>query len=409
MEIRCKDIMGLPSLKDLRIVGGRNGLNRVLRWVHVLDLPDVVEWVRGGELLFMTGINLHQDISGLQEIVRKIASKNLAGIVINVGPYIQRVPEEVISLADELRFPIFELPWETKLVEVTHDICGYIVTKQLEQQTVHDLLENILYADIDELSGVIARGTSYGYDLSLPHQVAIIRFVNIDEYLAKQKFIDAQTIINMKNSLERLILEVLAKNKKRSLAMFRIDSIILLVPSNEQISSDNVAVFCEIKKKILEKYSGLAISIGIGKQYANLEEFKKSLEQAEQARKFAEHGDGIMVCDYEQLGVNKLLFKVQDRTALESFCAETVNALVQYDSTHETDLTNTLQVLIENNCNVFQASQKLYVHRNTLKYRIQKIEEITGRTLDSGEDRINLYMGLLTRKILCCQIGQKDR
>lgn len=54
-----------------------------------------------------------------------IEKLEVGGVIINVGPYIKEIPEEVIQIADAANFPVFELPWEVKIVEVTQEICSY--------------------------------------------------------------------------------------------------------------------------------------------------------------------------------------------------------------------------------------------------------------------------------------------
>jgi len=94
--VSCKELMELPSLQKLNLVGGHTGLERHVRWVHFLDLPDIMPWVQGGELLFMTGMGFRDQESDLLSLVEGICKKNLAGLVINIGPYISAIPESVI-------------------------------------------------------------------------------------------------------------------------------------------------------------------------------------------------------------------------------------------------------------------------------------------------------------------------
>ena len=126
--------------KKIKLVAGANGLDRVIRWVHVIDIPQVTKWLQGGELLFITRIGISRDIEDLLQLVKGIFEKNLAGLVINTGPYISKTPKNVIDLANNLSFPVFELPWEVKLVEVTKSICSLIVMSQIEEKSIRDFI-----------------------------------------------------------------------------------------------------------------------------------------------------------------------------------------------------------------------------------------------------------------------------
>jgi purine catabolism regulator len=99
-------------------------------------------------------------------------------------------------------------------------------------------------------------------------------------------------------------------------------------------------------------------------------------------------------CYYEELGLYRLLADLRDRDSLERFCEDVLGALLRYDTAHETELVHTLEVFFQQNSNVSQAAQVLYVHRNTLNYRLDRIAEITGVDLNDAEARLCLQLAL---------------
>ena len=119
LMLKLKDLCQLPPLRDLKLVAGAAGLERTIHWVHVVELPDVMHWTMGGELLFMTGIGIRDNLAILSQIIEECSRRRVAGLVLNIGPYIPAIPAEILQLADKLTLPLFELPWEVKLVEVT--------------------------------------------------------------------------------------------------------------------------------------------------------------------------------------------------------------------------------------------------------------------------------------------------
>ncbi|MCL6579014.1 MAG: PucR family transcriptional regulator ligand-binding domain-containing protein [Candidatus Bathyarchaeota archaeon] len=82
----CEEILRLPSLKDLKMVAGREGLDRPVRWVYVAecfeDPRQVVDWLYGGELVIMTGLGIKGDADILAELVEKIAGKKITVVPI---------------------------------------------------------------------------------------------------------------------------------------------------------------------------------------------------------------------------------------------------------------------------------------------------------------------------------------
>lgn len=141
--------MKLKTMAKAEAAAGTGGLNRQVRWVHFIDLPDVLPGVQGGELLIITGIGLQGNLSGLVPLVKGVIEKKLAGMIINVGPYIEKVPEEVLRIAEEADFPLLTLPWEVKLVKVMEEIAGYIVRQQTEKQSLSSFFEQLLLKPVE--------------------------------------------------------------------------------------------------------------------------------------------------------------------------------------------------------------------------------------------------------------------
>ncbi len=124
------DALQLEVFKNCRVVAGQTGLNRPIRWAHAIDVPDAPNWLRGGELVLTTALSLAKDIASRQEFVRALNAKDVAGLLVSVGEFIERVPQEMIAVADELGLPIIEAPWELHLVDVSEPINSRIVNQQ---------------------------------------------------------------------------------------------------------------------------------------------------------------------------------------------------------------------------------------------------------------------------------------
>lgn len=400
--ISCREVINLNSLGKMKLVAGQSGLDRVVRWVHFIDLPDVLPWVQGGELLIITGIGLHGDLLRLSDIVRGIIRKNLAGLVVNVGPYIAEIPEEVIQLADAAGFPVFTLPWEVKLVAVTQEICSYIVMKQTEERSVNDLLEHLLFRSLEDPAALIERAAYYGYDLSKPHQVAIISPGNLGSYVEANHIKDEKLLVDLKVRFEQTVRGILSISGKKVLAMQRIDAVILLLPHEKRISGSrhNIALLADIVAKLSVKLPGLEIAAGLGGRFDDLHAARQSYIQANKVLRFADFKTvSRPIYAYEQLGVYKLLFEIEPGK-LEDYYRDVMEELQVYDREQKMDLASTLFIYFEENGNAAKTAKRLFVHRNTLDYRLKKIEDITGKSLHDAYDRLTLQLGVIIGKQL---------
>jgi purine catabolism regulator len=134
---------------------------------------------------------------------------------------------------------------------------------------------------------------------------------------------------------------------------------------------------------------------GVSRMVRGLSGLREGVRQALGAWELGQRIAGEQgACYYEELGLYRLLADLRDRDALDRFCEDVLGALLRYDAANETELVHTLRIFFRQNSNVSQAAQALYVHRNTLNYRLDRIAEITGVDLNDADARLCLQLAL---------------
>ncbi len=401
MPLKLKTLFQLPQLKNLKIVGGTEGLDRALHWVHVVELPDVMHWTLGGELLFMTGIGIRDNLAILPRIVEECSHRNVSGLVLNIGPYIPATPPEAVTLADKLNFPLFELPWDVKIVEVTKEICNHIMSQQVEEKSVQDIIENILYAECSNPEVLSTRAALYDYDLNKPHRVFFVRYCRNLPFNKADMDME-QRVLEDKLKIQQIVHDAFRRAGKKVLSTSRSDRIVLLVPSDGSMQEAQriESIAQNILQTAKEQLQNIPVYIGWGNPFDNLRDGKKSMEQAELALKVSITSGKKHYFGYDALGFYKVLFNVSNRHELEGFRLEVLGPLNTYDQRHKGELLPTLTAFLEDTENLGLVSDKLHIHRNTLRYRMQKVEELTGRNLNDTQDRMHLYFATVVDKYL---------
>lgn len=110
---------------------GQQGLQLAVRWYYVAENENIAEWIAGGELVFITGINYPRDGDNLIHLLMEGKQRGIAGMVILTGDqYIQTIPPRLIALADELGIPLIEQPYLLKMVIVTERIGTALVRSE---------------------------------------------------------------------------------------------------------------------------------------------------------------------------------------------------------------------------------------------------------------------------------------
>ncbi|HZD17408.1 MAG TPA: helix-turn-helix domain-containing protein, partial [Actinomycetota bacterium] len=125
----------------------------------------------------------------------------------------------------------------------------------------------------------------------------------------------------------------------------------------------------------------------------------KSLREASYALKVARM-EGREVADFRSLGTYRLLLTLQDPDALRAFADSVLEPLDGYDREHDGELVPSLRGFLEHNARWEAAAAELFVHRHTLRYRMRKVQELTGRDLGAAHDRMEFWLALRARDLL---------
>lgn len=101
------------------------------------------------------------------------------------------------------------------------------------------------------------------------------------------------------------------------------------------------------------------------------------------------------MCDFNELGVLRLLQAIGDRSVIDAFVQQTLGQLIEPRRKHSHSLIDTLDALLQENGNALKTAERLNLHRNTVTQRIQRIEQHSGQSLDDPLFRMNASVALL--------------
>ncbi len=120
--LTVEQVLALPELAGAQIVAGAAGAGRVVHWVHVTGVPDAPNWLNGGELVLTTAINLPETDDGQRAYILGMVETGAAALVIAVGRYIDRLPDAWRSLAEAHAFPLIEIPYQARFVDIARAV-----------------------------------------------------------------------------------------------------------------------------------------------------------------------------------------------------------------------------------------------------------------------------------------------
>jgi purine catabolism regulator len=146
----CEDILFIPDFKEAVVLAGANGMQRAITRVNVMEVPDVIDWVRPGEFLITSGFPFRDQPDKIAEIIPQLVEKGVAALGIKTKRFIDKIPQRALELAEELDFPVFELPPSIVFSDVVRDIMERVLVQEarelsLLQNRFQKLSQQLLY------------------------------------------------------------------------------------------------------------------------------------------------------------------------------------------------------------------------------------------------------------------------
>jgi PucR family transcriptional regulator, purine catabolism regulatory protein len=153
----------------------------------------------------------------------------------------------------------------------------------------------------------------------------------------------------------------------------------------------------ELRRAVSERL-GAAVVAGAGSPVAAADT-GRSLREARYALQVC-RVEGREMADFQTLGTYRLLLTLQEPDALRAFADSVLAPLDRYDAEHGGELVPSLRAFLDHNSRWEAAAGELFVHRHTLRYRMRKVEELTGRDLAAPHDRMEFWLAIRSRDLL---------
>jgi sugar diacid utilization regulator len=181
----------------------------------------------------------------------------------------------------------------------------------------------------------------------------------------------------------------------------RAGEIVVVVPGADQALSRRVAE--SVLEELNASLQGFGFALGRSRVATQPAELSRAGAEALLAANVAEaDGADRRLLAFEDTGAYRLLlpYMTDQPDELQRFYAETLEPLTAYDDQYETDLVQTLETFLDCDGNVAQTAQRLYTHRHTIRYRLERVRELSGLDVGSSEGRERLSLGLKAMRVL---------
>jgi sugar diacid utilization regulator len=155
----------------------------------------------------------------------------------------------------------------------------------------------------------------------------------------------------------------------------------------------------ELADTLASELAPQRVGLGVGAPVQEPVKLRRCVVEARHAARLAARGESNpTVATSDEIGSHSLLLAMYEEDLLQTFHAALLGPLLAYDARRGTELVHTLDVFLETTGRWQEAATRLKVHVNTLRYRVGRIEALSGRRLDTMENRVDFYLALRSAK-----------
>lgn len=281
---------------------------------------------------------------------------------------------------------------EQEMVEQAANIIALEIARirnqhTLEQRQRASLMENLLQGKVGSLPQAIRMGKGCGWDLSGAFLPVVIR-AREGEGQAETK---EDVFFTLQKSLDERILRrlhhgaITVSISNETLALFPVSV------------SDSGGQLSRIQAFITDFVGGFTrlVWVGIGRVAEDILHLPLAVAQAEKAAAIAGLSAGKkQVLSYDELGVFRVLSDRDSHGEQLLFLRETLGGVLAQKADYRDELLRTLEVYFASGCNLRQTAKELFMHYNTISYRVRRIEELLGQNLADPETRLSMQVAL---------------
>ena len=373
MELTVASLIGELGLT---LLSGRESADTHVSWVHSTELADPTPWLKGGELLLTTGMQLTSP-RAQREYIDRLADHDIAGLGFGTGLAHKKIPGGLLTASRRRSFPLFEVPYELPFIAITERAFA----QRLDER--YELLQRNMVGDV--LAEVLS-GHLYPEDVQ-----ARLRPFGIGDRIAVLAFRPEDP-----NGAAPAVERVLARERVASLVAVRGPLLCVVIAADDV---DELKLARAIRADLRTRFGAVPAAIS---RPAPTHSLRMAFHEARCALEAARmrNGSAPEVATHLDLGAFHLLLSLQDDDALSSYCRTVLGPIEQGEGDYGDELVRSLDVFIEHNGHWERAANELFCHRHTLRYRMRRVEELTGRDLSSARDRIEFWLALRGREIV---------
>lgn len=395
--ITCRDVYNL-RLDGVELLTGEAGLDRVVSWTYFVQTKPYDEHMNPGNFALIVVDYLRFDMDEAYSAMVELNKLGISGFAISITDDKEAVPDSMIKKASELELPLFYIRWKgATFVDIAQSIGELILETNVNNKRTGDYLYNLLFGYEINDKYIEKISAQFGLVFDRPYRVGVIV---IDRKYGVNLEQDEHTYCYYMDCLNREVIHM----KKKPMYMRFLNKFVLLFEATKEKDTEHQIE--QILKKLDSRkpFAGCINSMCIlGAAYTRPTDFGKSYQEAKNLipkKDILPNPTGKKVLSASSMGIYKYLFNSGNQQEIMNYCNEKLKQLEMYDNENGSFLIDTLINYYMNGFNVGKTAQAMFVHRNSLQYRLKKIEEILDISLDDAMAYLDLVNCILVKRLM---------
>lgn len=391
MPVTVRNALELEPFKQCELIAGAGGLDHIILYAGSMEVPNITPWLSRDLLLITTGYSIKNHPDSVARLIRDLHNAGSAGLAIKTK-FIGDIPREAVSLAEELNIPLLRVPDDMAFINLFTPLMNAISWEQNVRLRESHFFIDIITQNVKNEEEARFRAKNLGW----PSPPVTLLVFDIDQFEELAETRTEDELHHIKEGIVEIIDGMICREAGRSAVILKSDSFTALVPGScekAQIKGWVRDIQCESSERF-----GVVLTAGIAESADSYLGLQKSYDDARDAiyiARIEKRRGRIAFCG--ECRLEQALLHLKGNGFLKEYVQSTIEIMEEYDRKNHTELLATLRELIACMGVKTKAAERLFLHRNTLLYRIKKIEALTGFRLSEPEELISLGIALKIR------------
>lgn len=384
MSITVERFMEIVSDYKVNLVAGKDGIGNIIEWFQIVENNLAMTHVNNNELVFCSGEDMN-DEAVFVRFIEELIARQSSGLVIMQGHYLTEISDVVKNLCNIQRFPLMVLASSVNMSTITKLLSIQLLESEKINRQLFSAMKNAISFP-KKLDGYVPTLVQSGFKKNEPYAVSIVKMKHRELITSSE----SQWLVK---SMEAQLLK--AGDKSFVLTM---DDIYVFVFSNyseEEMREIMLKMIMLLRMKEYQFYVGSSIN------HSGVEQLTNAYVQAKKVVNLSErNGWENQLVQYRELDVYQLLLAIDDKNTMKQYYDAKLGVLEKHDQNNGSDYLEFLKVYLNSNCNINDTADKLFIHRNTVVYKIKKINELLDCDLSELEVRVKLFLAIMLQNII---------